>query len=179
MPPDFSVNRLLSQYVPLHAPEGSYTMNGYAGDYDLNDVWAEDHFNFMKICNGGEAVPYLPGVEGFDLSFPQDTFSIVLDQIKMQAHPNPFNPTTNISFQLPAASWVKLEVFDIVGRKVTVSGSGAPKGQATPTTALVEGWRDAGVHEVTFDGSDLTSGVYIYRLIAGKFTASGKIVLMK
>jgi len=65
-------------------------------------------------------------------------------------------------------------VFDISGRTVGMSGSGT-----TPTTALVDGWREAGVHEVTFDGSKLASGVYIYWLQAGDFTASGKMVLVK
>lgn len=62
-----------------------------------------------------------------------------------------------------------LEVYDISGRCVGAHG-GAP---------LVSGWRDAGYHEVTFDASDLASGVYIYRLNAGDFTAEGKMVLMK
>ncbi|TKJ41002.1 hypothetical protein CEE37_04880 [candidate division LCP-89 bacterium B3_LCP] len=80
------------------------------------------------------------------------------------AFPNPFNPTTVLSFQLSVSSRINLTVYDISGRLVTT---------------LVNGWRDAGVHEVTFDGSDLVSGVYLYRLTAGEFTDTGKMVLMK
>jgi len=80
------------------------------------------------------------------------------------SHPNPFNPKTAISYQLSAVSIVNLSVYDVAGRKVA---------------ELVNGWRDAGVHEVTFDGTGLASGVYIYRLTAGDFATSGKMVLMK
>jgi len=85
-------------------------------------------------------------------------------------HPNPFNPTTTITFGLPVASWVKVEVFDIAGRIVT--GKGA-------RSAPLQGWREAGVHEVTFDGSDLSSGIYILRLQAGDFSAVKKLILLK
>jgi hypothetical protein len=79
-------------------------------------------------------------------------------------YPNPFNPTTVLSYRLPFVSFVNLSVYDITGRKV-----------AYP----VNGWEDEGVHNVTFDASDLTSGIYFYRLTAGDRTATGKMVLMK
>jgi len=79
-------------------------------------------------------------------------------------YPNPFNPTTTISFALPTATTVNLTVYDLSGRQVAT---------------LVNGWRVAGTHEVTFDGSNLASGVYTYRLQAGDFIANGKMALMK
>ncbi len=79
-------------------------------------------------------------------------------------YPNPFNPITTISFSLPKASHVKLTVYDLQGRAVT---------------ELVNGMREASVHTVTWDASHLTSGIYLYRLNAGQFTASGKMVLLK
>jgi photosystem II stability/assembly factor-like uncharacterized protein len=81
-----------------------------------------------------------------------------------QNYPNPFNPTTAISFQLPVASHVTLVVCDLLGRKVAV---------------LVNGKRDAGVHEVMFDGSNFASGVYLYRLQAGDFVQSKKLLLLR
>ncbi|TKJ38518.1 hypothetical protein CEE37_12180 [candidate division LCP-89 bacterium B3_LCP] len=81
-----------------------------------------------------------------------------------QNTPNPFNPLTVLSYQLQNASLVNLTVYDISGREVA---------------ELVSGWRDVGVHEVTFDGSALPSGLYVYHLKAGDFTASGKMVLVK
>ena len=82
----------------------------------------------------------------------------------LDAYPNPFNPTTMLSFALPQAERVNLKVYSPTGALVAT---------------LVDGWRDAGSHEVTFDASGLTSGVYVYRLNAGEFNASGKMILMK
>ncbi len=82
----------------------------------------------------------------------------------LEAYPNPFNPTTTLSFELPDAGFVTLAVYDVSGRQVA---------------ELVDGWRGAGTHEVTFDASNLASGVYIYKLTAGNYTASCKMVLMR
>jgi len=81
-----------------------------------------------------------------------------------QAYPNPFNPTTTLSFDLPQASRVTLQVYDISGRLVNT---------------LVNGYRQAGFHHVTFDAAGLASGVYLYRMEAGEFIATGKMVLLK
>jgi hypothetical protein len=81
-----------------------------------------------------------------------------------KASPNPFNPSTTINYQLPAAGHVNLQVYDTAGRLVTT---------------LADGWRESGNHQVTFDGSHLPSGLYLYRLTAGANSASGKMVLLK
>ena len=81
-----------------------------------------------------------------------------------QNYPNPFNPSTTIKFELPKASHVSLSVYDILGRQVSV---------------LVNDRRDAGVHEVKFDASSLASGVYFYRLQAGDFTQTRRLLLLK
>ena len=81
-----------------------------------------------------------------------------------QNYPNPFNPSTTIKFELPRTSQVNLTVYDILGREVSM---------------LVNERREAGVHEVKFDGSNLASGVYLYRLQAGAFVSTKKLVLLK
>ena len=73
---------------------------------------------------------------------------------------------TTIRFSLPEAGWVRLEVFDTAGRRVGVGLE--PTRQYPP-----------GTHEITFDGSDLPSGVYLYRLQAGDLRAIGKMMLLK
>jgi len=80
------------------------------------------------------------------------------------AYPNPFNPTTVISYELRVSSCVSLTIYDVQGREVV---------------RLIEGWQDVGSHEVTFDASGLTSAVYLYRLDAGEFTAQRKLVYLK
>ena len=81
-----------------------------------------------------------------------------------QNYPNPFNPGTMIRYQLPATSDVQLEVFDVLGRKV-----------ATLENGLVQ----AGTHEVFFDASGLSSGIYIYRLNTGQQVLTRQMVLVK
>jgi hypothetical protein len=81
-----------------------------------------------------------------------------------QNYPNPFNPKTGFRFQVPGVSDVKLTVYDLLGREVAV---------------LVNERKIPGSYEVTFDGSGLASGVYIYRMTAGSFTESKKMVLVK
>jgi hypothetical protein len=75
-----------------------------------------------------------------------------------QNYPNPFNPSTIISFSIPVTSLVKLNVYDITGRLIKV---------------LVNEIKDAGIHNITFDGSRLSSGVYFYKLEAGPSAGSG------
>ncbi|MEJ2052053.1 MAG: T9SS type A sorting domain-containing protein [Calditrichota bacterium] len=97
-------------------------------------------------------------------------FSIVLEYTPPrtyaleQNYPNPFNPVTKIQYQLPEEVKVRLEVYDILGRKVAT---------------LLDRRIPAGYHEVSFDASSLASGVYIYRLVAGSFTKTHKMMVMK
>ncbi|RJP76331.1 MAG: T9SS C-terminal target domain-containing protein [Candidatus Zixiibacteriota bacterium] len=79
-------------------------------------------------------------------------------------HPNPFNPETAVGYRLPAPGLVSLRVYDTAGREVAT---------------LVDGWRDSGVHEMAFDGTGLTSGVYLVRMEAGSFVQVQKLILLK
>ena len=81
-----------------------------------------------------------------------------------QNHPNPFNPSTKISWQSPVASHQTLKVYDILGNEVAT---------------LVDEFREAGKYEMNFDASRLASGVYIYKLQAGDFVSSKKMLLLK
>ena len=86
-----------------------------------------------------------------------------------QNFPNPFNPTTEISFGLPASGQVTLEVFDVMGRKVTT---------------LVNGDMTAGIHKVIWDGNSssgekVTSGMYFYKLTQGDNTVTKKMLMLK
>jgi Secretion system C-terminal sorting domain len=81
-----------------------------------------------------------------------------------QNFPNPFNPTTVISYQLAANTVVTLKVYDILGREIK--------------TLINEG-QTAGSHSVLFDGSNLASGVYFYRLQAGSFIQTKRLILLK
>jgi len=81
-----------------------------------------------------------------------------------QNFPNPFNPTTTIRFDLPAAGFVSLRVFDILGREVRT---------------LVSEVQDAGFKSARLDANGLASGVYFYKLNAGSFSASKKLLIVR
>lgn len=81
-----------------------------------------------------------------------------------QNFPNPFNPSTVISFQLPVSSHVALKVYDVNGREVTT---------------LVDGEMGAGKHAVTFRSDELAGGICFYRLTSGNFTQTRKAILLR
>jgi len=81
-----------------------------------------------------------------------------------QNYPNPFNPSTSITYGLPHKSHVTLTVFNMLGQSVAV---------------VDEGEREAGYHDVAFNGNGLASGVYLYRIQAGEFVQTRKLILMK
>jgi hypothetical protein len=81
-----------------------------------------------------------------------------------QNYPNPFNPTTTIKYELPKSSYVRLSVYDLLGREVSV---------------LVNEWKPPGTYEVRFDARGLASGVYLCRLTAGDFLMTMRSILLK
>lgn len=112
-------------------------------------------------------------IDNLEVVYPNQTavsnertgdIEIPTDVSLKQNYPNPFNPNTKISFTLPSANQVDLEVFDILGRRVA---------------SLVDERLGAGSHTINFDASSLSSGIYLYRLTAGEATISRKMTLIK
>lgn len=79
-------------------------------------------------------------------------------------YPNPFNPSTEIKFELPEDAHVKIEVTNLLGEKVAI---------------LADGEKNAGVYSLTFNSGGLPSGIYFCRMVTGKFTSTRKMVLIK
>jgi hypothetical protein len=94
----------------------------------------------------------------------EDNGQKIIDYDLSQNYPNPFNPTTKIDYQLPIESKVILKVYDILGREVAT---------------LVNENQEAGYKEINFDASLLSSGIYLYKLIAGDFVSSKKMIVIK
>jgi len=94
-----------------------------------------------------------------------DTQNGIPSQLELsQNYPNPFNPSTQIQFALPAQSNVRLSVFDMLGREVAI---------------LVNGNKPAGKFTINFDGSTLSSGMYMYRLVSNGSSITKKLTLIK
>jgi len=115
---------------------------------------------------------HLPVLAEFDfgvVSGVEDEFVHPDEFVLYQNYPNPFNPTTIIKFQIPnvVSSFslrTTLKIYDVLGNEIAV---------------LVSERKPAGTYEVEFDASNLPSGVYLYRLTAGKFSSSKKLILLK
>ena len=90
--------------------------------------------------------------------------NFVKDFFLYQNYPNPFNPKTKISWQSPVSSWQTLKVYDVLGNEVAI---------------VVNEYREAGSYSINFDASNLSSGVYIYKLQAADYTKSRKMTLVK
>jgi hypothetical protein len=182
LPPDASLQRLRTQAVPAGAPPGIYFYRGYLGVYPTT-IWASAEFTFAKAESGGLDAGFGDQSEGLSggalRSFGgfgewamaseesgQTTSAFITRHSSLitSCSPNPFNPTTTISFSLPEAGKVKLAVFDLQGR---------------PVATLIDGFREAGEYQTTFDANTLTSGVYLARLTSGAFSQTQKLVLMK
>jgi len=91
-------------------------------------------------------------------------FSIANEFMLFQNYPNPFNPQTNINYQLAINSEVKLTIYDVTGREIRT---------------LVNNYQPAGSYNIIFNASDLTSGIYIYKLTTQNYSQSKKMILIK
>lgn len=114
------------------------------------DCWGSPDTLFQEWpCTISGVEENAPVISGFELA---------------QNFPNPFNPSTSISFTLSKSEFTTLRVYDVLGREMTTMNLGR---------------MDAGKHSVSFNGSEFASGVYFYRLESGSFTATRKMLLLK
>jgi hypothetical protein len=148
--------------VCVENPEDPVLVGHYETPGNANDVAIlADYF---CVCDG-----YYFGIYDYSAVMPveaEKTINTPTTYALLPPYPNPFNPTTMLSFQLPAAGRVKLDIFDIKGCRVGIGLE--PTRQYPP-----------GTHHILFDGSGLPSGIYLARLTAGDFSQVQKLVLMK
>jgi photosystem II stability/assembly factor-like uncharacterized protein len=146
----------LPQYTFLNLQDPFYgvlfdtTFGSGEGSYKISQISLT---NFYATITYGDTITSV----GKDLGFSNKFYVY-------QNYPNPFNPSTAIKYSIPKQSNVTLKVFDILGREVA---------------ALVNKEQPQGNYEVEFDGSELTSGIYFYRLQAGNFVETNKMILLK
>ena len=174
----------------ISVPADLYYLDIYAAGDSPDDVDPLQSFRLEAEDAGGQATVglatgYLAGINGNDLPpfevmfafadgstvFPanvtssEDEFDEIPRSISLsQNYPNPFNPVTNIQYQIPSDMHVELTVYNSLGQKIAT---------------LVDDQVRAGTHEVSFDGSRLASGVYIYRLQAEGQVITNQMTLVK
>ncbi|HLT47809.1 MAG TPA: T9SS type A sorting domain-containing protein, partial [Rubricoccaceae bacterium] len=153
----------VTQRVPLRAPAGEYAYTIHAGDFPDGAV-ASDGFPVTVL-----GTPAADGTAAFDWDLTFDATEVGAGvqparHALEQNAPNPFRAESVIRYALPEGAHVTLRVYDVLGQEVAV---------------LVDGYREAGRHAVTFDASALSAGTYLYRLEAGTFTATRTMHLVK
>jgi hypothetical protein len=127
------------------------------------------HYWRVRAKNGSNEVGPWSVPQSFQTSLTMvglddDEFALPINYSLHQNFPNPFNPSTTISFDLPIAGDVELHVVDILGRRVAT---------------LVDGVLAAGTHQIQYNASKLSSGVYIYQLVTNRTVLSRKMTLVK
>ena len=128
---------------------GTYLFQAYIGNYP-DESWDSSAFTFDIIE---------------DTSFVNPQHNEIIDNFTLrQNYPNPFNPTTTISYYLPNSGHAILQIYNPLGQHIRT---------------LASGWHQPGTYRVTFDASELSSGIYFYSLQAGSFTNTQKMVLLK
>jgi type IX secretion system substrate protein len=161
------------------------------------DLHIDENSNFTNpIVYSGiqgtnyQAYPLIPGIQYYwkvqavnivgDSLWSRDVFQFYIDpnttdisEIEeslprkfelYQNYPNPFNPSTKIIYSIPRASYVKIEIYNSLGEK---------------TNTLVNDYKNAGEHSIEFNGEGLSSGIYFYKLSAGKYYETRKMLLLK
>ena len=150
--------------VPAMGYDGETYSEGYLEVGDIPELMVYHHMTGeLEPLHG--SIPAFADNEVFMVETLSDEDSLIPSSVTLNgAYPNPFNPTTSIEFTVPEMMSVKLNVFDIQGRLVQ---------------RVAEGIYEIGTHKVTFNGDNLSSGLYFVRLDAGGFSEYTKVMLLK
>jgi photosystem II stability/assembly factor-like uncharacterized protein len=132
---------------------------GLADRASVEVIAVNDTFMFAGTDDHGVWRRLRPGIVSVqaELEIPQDFYLA-------QNYPNPFNPRTTISYTIPSDGFVKLSVYNTIGEEVRT---------------IVNEFKEAGSYDENFNASELSSGIYFYKLQAGNFVQTKKMILMK
>ena len=123
------------------------------GYFNIRTEITVDGFQYWE----GNSIQVVVGIEN-------ESNKIPTEYLLSQNYPNPFNPTTKISYAIPQNAFVELKVFNLLGQEIAT---------------LVNQEKYAGVYEVNYDASNLPSGIYFYRMKAGEYVQTRKMILLK
>ncbi|HEY3251576.1 MAG TPA: T9SS type A sorting domain-containing protein [Ignavibacteria bacterium] len=158
-------------YVQRGNDNYGYGITDAKGQYKINNIPTGDFILVAhKLANQSESRPVTINENGLNVNFvmnklnPGNAVTIPAKFSLTQNYPNPFNPSTTINYSIAENSLVSLKVYNSVGQLVST---------------LVEGTQEAGSYRMSFDASNLSSGVYYYRLDAGSFSDTKKMTLIK
>jgi len=168
------------------SPDGitwtKYNKNPVVSPSSISPQWAKGYYTPSVISDGNQFRMWFGGWDGgsgliaigyatsvldtSNYSGMEDNLLVRVpkDYKLFQNYPNPFNPSTTISYNIPKEGYVTLKVYSVAGKEVAT---------------ISDGEQNQGRHNITFDGSNLASGIYFYRLQAGNYAESKKMILLK
>jgi hypothetical protein len=165
-PGPFTIN-VASLFFPVNNTDTNWVRHGYRlGDFVLQGAniyiafreWVNDNFN-----EGATILLDLVEVTSNPVGINNGN-KVPLSYTLEQNYPNPFNPTTFISYSIPQPGTVKLILYDVQGKEVGV---------------LLNEFKSAGSHTFRLDAGFLSSGVYFYKILSGRFTDTRRMILLK
>jgi len=163
IPADSIGRNNIRQNVPGLAPAGDYVFAAYVGSYP-GTIIDSSYFYFRKEGSVAGGIGEWSGSGLLPREGDAEEFDLPNDYALSGNYPNPFNARTVIDYQLPVSGQVKLEIYNVLGQKVTV---------------LVDSKQQAGYRSVVWDASAVSSGIYFYKLTAGDFTKTRRMMLVK
>jgi hypothetical protein len=155
--------------VRVDQTKGRYKWN-YIGSYPLSADSTDEIIISNGATNGSYVIADAIRLISYDSSTVtsvQDDFggnNLPKDFILEQNYPNPFNPNTKISWHSPVSSWQSLKVYDVLGNEIVT---------------IVNEEKPAGSYEASFDGKNLSSGIYFYKLSTSNFSEVRKMILLR
>ncbi len=158
---DFSSN----VYINGEGPSSAYQWGPYEELFDI-PAYAYPIENEIKFTSPARSVQMIliEGGNNYISGIGKTNPEMILSYHLYQNHPNPFNPSTLISYQLPVNAFVTLKVYDVLGKEIET---------------VVDEHQNAGNHSVMFNASNLPSGVYYYKITAGTYHDTKKLLLLK
>jgi len=157
----------ITQEIPTFAPAGDYQVWGWIGFHQLWGPNSGNYFSFTKsaVVTGGSDVNDWSS-NGYMIAGGEESINVLPTSYEMKsAYPNPFNPTTTINVSLPQSANLNVSVFNIAGQQVGT---------------LASGTYSAGSHTLTFDASNLASGLYfIHAHVPGHLNQTQKVMLVR
>lgn len=158
-----SSNRIATLFVGQMVKKGSY--NIHINHLNVLRTIEEMYgLNYAGSSNDSSAISSEYWLNATDVNPNNDKSGVPSNYRLLQNYPNPFNPSTNIKYDLPKEGLVTLRVYDILGKEVKT---------------LVNEFERAGTYKITFNASDLPSGIYFYRLSSKNFNQVKKFILLK
>lgn len=154
-------------YAQLNIPSSVISSGGSfisGGNYQVNGTLGQSFVGNISSSNNINLIGFWYTVEGFVTDIQEEQNLLPTEYFLTQNYPNPFNPATKIQYGVKERNNIKIAIFNTIGEELRI---------------LINELKEPGTYEITFDASSLSSGIYFYRLQAGNFVETKKMILMR